>query len=144
MERHELKTEDTKGYALAGKALLTIENAETGNHFTYQIRHKDGKPAFVAVLTGQDNTSDFTFIGTVFVEENGAVSPYRHSNKSRMTETAQSVAAFKWVWTRIMTGRELPENVHVYHHGYCGRCGKLLTVPESIQRGLGPECAARS
>lgn len=26
--------------------------------------------------------------------------------------------------------------------GRCGRCGRRLTDPESIRRGIGPECAA--
>ena len=28
------------------------------------------------------------------------------------------------------------------HEGRCGRCGRALTVPESIDTGFGPHCAA--
>jgi len=28
----------------------------------------------------------------------------------------------------------------VFHEGACGRCGRTLTVPESIASGFGPEC----
>jgi hypothetical protein len=28
----------------------------------------------------------------------------------------------------------------VWHEGSCARCGKKLTVPESIESGFGPEC----
>jgi hypothetical protein len=31
----------------------------------------------------------------------------------------------------------------VYHEGRCGRCNRKLTVPESIETGLGPECASK-
>jgi hypothetical protein len=30
----------------------------------------------------------------------------------------------------------------VWHEGRCGRCGRKLTVPESIESGFGPECAS--
>jgi hypothetical protein len=31
----------------------------------------------------------------------------------------------------------------IRYEGYCGHSGKVLTVPESIDRGIGPECAKR-
>lgn len=33
------------------------------------------------------------------------------------------------------------DRVEVWHEGSCGRCGRKLTVPSSIETGLGPECA---
>lgn len=30
--------------------------------------------------------------------------------------------------------------VEIWHEGKCGRCGRQLTVPESIESGFGPEC----
>jgi predicted metal-dependent hydrolase len=30
---------------------------------------------------------------------------------------------------------------NVHHEGKCGRCGRLLTVPSSIESGIGPECS---
>jgi hypothetical protein len=38
---------------------------------------------------------------------------------------------------------ELPKGLKVHHEGRCCRCGRKLTVPESIETGLGPECASR-
>ncbi|MGQ4872128.1 MAG: DUF6011 domain-containing protein, partial [Candidatus Thorarchaeota archaeon] len=32
----------------------------------------------------------------------------------------------------------LPEKVRIWHEGKCGRCGRRLTVPESIESGYGP------
>jgi hypothetical protein len=34
-------------------------------------------------------------------------------------------------------------DLEVWHEGRCGACGRRLTVPESIERGLGPECYGR-
>jgi hypothetical protein len=31
---------------------------------------------------------------------------------------------------------------NLQHAGKCGRCGRKLTVPQSIETGIGPECAS--
>jgi UDP-N-acetylglucosamine 2-epimerase len=56
---------------------------------------------------------------------------------------------FRQVWARVQkmvqAGREseaIPE-IEVFHMGACLRCGRALTTPESITRGLGPDCAER-
>lgn len=122
-------------FVFAGNAVFTVKNEETGNRFTFKVKKHDEKSLyFVCVLTGNCNLNDFTFIGTVF--EDGK---YKHSAKSRITEEAQSVKAFKWYLARLQAN-SMPVNVHTYHEGRCGRCGRRLTVPESIESGFGPEC----
>lgn len=34
-----------------------------------------------------------------------------------------------------------PEGTHLTLRGSCARCGRTLTVPVSIHRGFGPDCA---
>lgn len=141
-ELHEMTMNDAKSFMLAGKALFTVENSATGRRFTYKIRRKADGPAFVKVLTGSNNMSDFTFVGTIFIGPN-MPSSYKHSPKSRIGRDALSVQAFDWLWNRLLNSKPLPETVHVYHHNYCCKCGHLLTTPESIIRGMGPECAGK-
>lgn len=133
----ELKNETIKQFITAGKAIFTLRNESTGNRFTFKVtkfQPEDGKPAmhFVKVLTGSDNNSSYTFIGTIF---NDGV--YKHSKRSPITPDAQSVKAFEWFVQHV---EKLPAVVKVYHEGRCGRCGRRLTVPESILSGFGPEC----
>lgn len=45
-------------------------------------------------------------------------------------------------WFGKTAGQDLPE-CEVWHEGRCGRCGRKLTVPESIETGIGPDCAKR-
>jgi hypothetical protein len=129
-----------KEFALLGNAVFTIMNTETGNRFTFKLtRSKPTDPAkapvtFVKVLTGSNNEEDYEFLGTVFGDGS-----FRRSFKSRIGEKAPSCVAFAWYWRHLMEGT-LPPNVHTYHEGRCGRCGRLLTVPESVERGIGPEC----
>ena len=55
---------------------------------------------------------------------------------------AQSALAFNWVWRAISTDN-VPEFVSVHHAGRCGRCGRKLTVPTSIESGFGPDCLGK-
>jgi len=134
---------DSKSYCLAGRAKFTILNTETKNRFTYRIsvpKEQKGPTNlifFVAVLTGCDNDYHYEFLGMLF--EGGA--KFQRSFKSRITEKAPSCIAFAWFWKHLIDGN-LPVQVKVYHAGHCGRCGKTLTVPASLDRanGIGPEC----
>ena len=43
---------------------------------------------------------------------------------------------------------EEPDNIteagfDVHHEGKCGKCGRPLTVPESVKTGLGPICSGK-
>jgi hypothetical protein len=127
---------NTSQFILAGNAYFTVKNLNTGNRFSYRVSSPKSKAPvhFVSVLTGPDNTNDYIFIGTIF---NG--SSFRHSKKSRITSDAQSVKVFSWFFDKFQSGT-LPEFVTVYPEGRCGRCGRRLTVPESILTGIGPEC----
>jgi hypothetical protein len=51
--------------------------------------------------------------------------------------------AFRWFINNLMAKSAKLAQVEFWHEGYCGRCGRELTVPESIERGLGPQCARR-
>lgn len=128
-----------KDFLFAGRARITLVSEKTGTRFTYRITQKDAKsPHFVAVLTGQDNNSSYTFVGTIFDRKD-----YRHSRtKTQISSEAPSVKAFVWALSYIVRG-EMPPSCEVWHEGKCGRCSRALTVPSSIELGLGPECAAR-
>jgi hypothetical protein len=43
------------------------------------------------------------------------------------------------VLNKLKVGK-LQDFVEVWHEGTCGKCGRALTVPSSIENGLGPEC----
>ena len=73
------------------------------------------------------------FIGTVL---HGRFVPRRGA------PPAPSAVAFGWVWERRQRLDALP--CEVWHEGRCGKCGRVLTVPESLILGLGPECAQMS
>jgi len=134
-------TKSAKAYMLAGNARVTVVSLQTGTRFTFRIKRGKGQfaPHFVSVLTGSDNESDFTYLGTIFEG-----TKYVHGRKSPIRETAPSAKAFAWLWTTLHMLPYIPSNAECWHEGRCGRCARPLTVPSSIESGLGPECASKA
>ena len=132
MTQAQLTEPNILPYILAGKAIFTIRNPKTGASFTYRVKQpKDCSKWFVGVLTGPDNTSNYSYIG--FLNEG---KQFVYGRKSRITEGAPSVLAFKW----FMSNLGNLKGVECFHSGRCARCGRVLTVVESVTSGLGPEC----
>lgn len=126
-----------RAFILAGDARFTFVSAKTGVRYTYRVaKPEDKSPHFVKVLTGADNDSSYTFLGTIF-----DAASYRHGRRSRISESASSAKAFAWAWQNISRG-SIPESLEVWHEGRCAKCGRCLTDPESIASGFGPVCRA--
>jgi len=138
-------------FVLAGNSVFTVENTRTGGRFTFKVKlaknsNGNGRTWFVGLLSGPDNTSDYSYMGCIFesgLAPAGRCYTFKRTAKSRISDQAPSHVAFKWSFERIVSG-SLPECVKVWHMGRCGRCGRALTVPESIATGLGPVCASKA
>jgi hypothetical protein len=132
---------DAKAFALAGNAIITLQSLKTGLHFTYRIRQARDKVTheptpelyFVSLLANgsADEENSYRYLGMI---KEGT---FRLTRASSAGESAASVKAFRFFWASV----ELHEALVVRHEGRCGRCGRTLTVPSSIDRGIGPECA---
>lgn len=127
-------------FLLAGKAIFTIVSKATGVRFTYKVKkHPEKDLWFVSVLTGSDNYSNYSYLGSIFFNGYGDYREFRSTAKSRITVDAPSFKAFRWFFSQLENNGSL-DAVEVHHEGRCGRCGRRLTVPESIESGFGPEC----
>lgn len=127
-------TNNIRKFIMAGNSTFTVKNDDTGNHVTFRVRKLDDKKKpihFVSVKFG----SSMLYIGTVF-----NYAKFVFSKKSALNNDSILVKGFEWVFNRA---NNLPKNVHIYHEGSCGRCGKQLTNPKSIESGYGPECIER-
>lgn len=123
------KIQDVSKFILAGRALFTIKSKKTGQRYTYKVVRKDDHDMWhVRVLSGPDNTSDYNYIG--FIGRTGKV-----FIPKRGKAITPSGAAFRWFLENPESDR-----VEVWHEGRCGRCGRVLTVPSSLEVGLGPNC----
>lgn len=132
-----------KDFATAGNATLTIRSVRTNVRFTYKVTtpkdQEPGKPPiwFVKVMDGPDNERSYSYLGNIRHDLT-----YDHGRKSRIRVDDPRELAFNWMWNRMVRPEraDLMEKMEVWHEGRCGRCGRKLTVPASIESGFGPEC----
>lgn len=130
-----------------GKAIFTVSSPE--RHYTFKIQKPKNTGNrvfrkdmyFVYLLTGPDNTSSYTYIG-MYIPGNLS-NPLILTAKSRVEEGSKPVRAFNWAVRLISSKKTAPEGYTIQHEGCCCRCGRTLTTPESIERGIGPECWER-
>ena len=128
-------------FIFGGTALFTMTSGKTGNHFTFKMRRGrgDNAPWFANVLTGSpDNWQDFDFIGFVKLSEDGEKTCLMAGRKGK--PDAPSFKALSWALAHLHRG-EMPEALTIQHEGRCCRCNRTLTHPDSIESGIGPECA---
>lgn len=132
MNGHKISnSKDALKFMFSGKSVVTFLNTQTSNRFTYKIKQaKDSNLFFVSVLTGPDQ---YTYIGTC-IQGN-----FKHGKKSPISENAQSVKVFTYMLKNLIND-SVSDFLEVWHEGFCGKCGKRLTVPTSILSGIGPDC----
>lgn len=138
--RGQLAPAAALGYLFAGNATVTLRSQKTGAHFTYRIqapkerREGQAEVHFVKYLAGPDNEGDYQYLGMVIGRQKLV-----RTRASRVTEQAPVFQALTYTLAHLTAG-DLA-GVDAYHEGRCGRCGRALTVPESVATGYGPECS---
>jgi hypothetical protein len=155
-ETHEspLKSVDQ---IFAGDAIFTVANPE-GERYTFRVarpRTTRQDRFYVSHLNGPDNTSDYKYMGIVVREDLSiqitARSAYRIPEtgnadwrgilalSKKSCSAPKQISVFLWALYALNTGN-IPQGYKIMHAGRCLRCGRILTVPESIETGIGPEC----
>ena len=132
--------EAARSFVSAGNAIVTLQSRKTGVHYTYRVVKSDSDdPRFpepvwwVSVLTdGSIDEGTLVYIGMV---RNGRFSTTKASENQK---NARHVLAFDYFYR----ARDLSQ-ISVRHEGKCGKCGRTLTEPESIETGLGPVCRSK-
>lgn len=126
-----------KRFTLGGRAVVTLSSKKTGNHYTYKVTAPENRSAkdfaFVSLLTAPDT---FTYLGVL------THSTFNFTAKSKLAPGSTPVKALQFFCEKVLVAELEPEavNLEVRHEGKCGCCGRPLTVPESIDRGIGPDC----
>lgn len=119
-----------KTFIFAGNATFTLESVATGTHFTYKVKaSNDGRVHFASVLTQPDT---YTYAGLLSARGLSA------THSSKIGSAAPSFRGLDWFMRNLDSTQ-----VKFRHAGKCGKCGRQLTTPESVDRGIGPECASK-
>lgn len=133
----------------AGNAIFTVVSNTTGASYTYKItKSKDTNQRgvhsyYVKLLTGENNESDYTYIGLLVFED--AWQRYTvKATKSSPNGAAKTQYFLLIDWLFKKLSRNLPydyaQGARVLLAGRCLRCGRTLTVESSINAKFGPEC----
>ncbi len=132
--------QDIINYILGGRAVITIKSLKTGNHHTFRVRKKTyvdklGNNPKVYFYVWARGDSWYTYIGAIHKNK------FMHTKKSSTAPNMSiKFTAFNTVWY-LINKSVMHTMIEVWHHGTCGICGRYLTHPESIKRGIGPICA---
>lgn len=129
-------------YMFGGNAVVTVQSVVTNKHYTYRIWTKKDDTSF------GDNRTPLYFVGVRAGERYRYIGyikddELRAGNKG--TPGADSFKAFQWLLRQVTTRHRLdihPQMI-LRHEGTCGRCGRQLTHPESLNSGIGPVCATK-
>jgi hypothetical protein len=128
--------EAVRDYVFGGNSTVTLRSVESGKHYTYKVQaKKDRTVFFVSNMYGYDEGPRFQYIGVLSDD----CRHFHHSPKSKMGDIAKCFTVFRWFIENLARG-VLHKDLEVWHEGRCGRCGRVLTVAESIARGIGPKC----
>lgn len=134
----------SKEFVLAGDATFTVELPDE-THKTYRVQHVEGNDRwpesyFAKLLTGPDNTKSYTYMGKL----EPVAGVVNTTAKSASFEGSLALRLLNRILARVWANDHSAYEEHGYrthHEGMCGRCGRKLTVPASIESGIGPECA---
>lgn len=117
-------------FILAGAATFTLRSQRTGVHYTYNVTQTSGDTWAVSLLMGPD-----TFKGVGQLRKAGA-----NTVECTGFEWNRPYAlALHWMLVRLQTPKDV-DQLEIFHDGKCSACGRALTTPESVVRGLGPIC----
>lgn len=133
----------TEQFITAGRAIFTASNPQ-GDRFTFRVRRFKWKRSQLfgfllgEWMNGPNNETDFV---PMLAIDPGFMIPVGAPNAPLWAVTSRPSKVLQWVLMLIRNNKQPPAGYEIRHAGRCGRCGRLLTVPESIETGLGPECS---
>lgn len=143
-ESHKLDVAAFRTFLFQGKALFTMQNVDTGNYITFNVKSpkkkRDAPEDFrffdVYVKALGDRYSGSRYIGRID-RKLKSLKPYGFLENDH-----PGVNTTNWLiknWSNLEK-YEQADKLHIFHLGQCCKCGLPLTVPESIKNGIGPKC----
>lgn len=136
-------------FIMAGRAVFTVVSKMTGERRTFKIAApKDAKPGdalrFVSLLTGSSNETDYEYVGLIVRDRDGDL--VTRTSRGKSPTLPLNIIGWLLKQAQLATHgfQHTLDRAEFWHEGRCCRCGRRLTVPASIESGIGPECAMRA
>lgn len=133
---------------IGGRATVTVRSARTGEHVTVDLvcrkRDETGRWASRSGKSGRVGVLDADV-----VEARDPMRPHDRAYVGRLYLSSGRWAAGKdadparaWVADRVITAARtgIPIMHEMFVADRCCVCGRRMTDPESLARGVGPEC----
>jgi len=133
-DRVARKQEEVKQGSGISDGTYTVEYAD-GSYRT--VRLKTGRIGqMFGYLSGRDNERDFTYVA--FIKSGGVLHFW-----TKCTLTEPKKVELRQAAKVLADDPAAAGEAWALSSNRCYRCGRKLTVPASIHRGLGPECAGK-
>lgn len=142
--------------ALGGRAEITVRSRNTGKHVRVVLTAKqlkaNGGYVSRATIRGRVGIEDadtvFANDPTLDFHEGGLAALYRRGRYAGRIFTNTKDEARAWTARMLLEVARgngvFPDACEVFLATKCAMCGHSLTDPESITRGIGPECYGRA
>lgn len=130
-----------------------------GEHRTLRVRKPTAGSNFpqdsliVGYLAGSENDSDGSYVwfGHSLPKGTAAESTWKFyegfkiwtSFKAKVKPTEETIMRLRRAVEIIANNGKECGKAYAMKSGRCWRCGRMLTVPSSIESGIGPECATK-
>lgn len=120
------------------KGFFTVQ-AEDEKHRTFRIKTNGKGQTLIGLMVGRNNVTDYAWFGFV---DGDKIRFWRQARYEMMPYTLPvSNELIEECFNAILGNVEGAGLRYATEYKNCSRCGKVLTTPESLERGLGPECS---
>lgn len=142
MESYKLEDDNVLRFITAGKSEFSIKNEVTGTHYTYKVMkarnpQRDSKAVFFIRVCYE--YLNFQYAGCLIIGQDNSIT-YSKGVTGKIDSDAPSIKGLLWLFDKAVHNKPIDKRMGIYHFGRCARCGKVLTDPESVRIGLGPDC----
>lgn len=128
-------TNDIRKHLLAGASEFSLLSLKTGVVRGYRVvLMPDSKPEVYYVYESLKTMDVYIGVVTTY-----GILKLKHTKKSNTTESSVTWIAFTYLLSSINKG-SISKNMQYIPSVNCCVCGRKLNDPDSIKRGVGPEC----
>lgn len=124
------KKEDMITFLFGGKANFSLRSVKTDEFFSYKVKKYH---TYYRVYSSHGH-----YLGRLWRNLHGKVI-FFPGEEPEPINVFSSRLPFHWFICHMED-----KQVEFWHEGQCGVCARKLTDPESIKRGIGPECAKKN